>query len=103
MPHHKPPFIGGLRTGYVRVWLFVAMKVLFITSIFGGYNWAGKLEENVSLLDRLVRNDFTVQENYVVRHHPNAQAKSDDGHVASASITDELTAAGPRGPEKSRQ
>jgi hypothetical protein len=56
----KPPFFYGLRTGVLRAWLFATVKVLFLVGIMSGLDIAGKIEENIALLDQYVRNDFTV-------------------------------------------
>lgn len=84
----KPPFIGGLRTGYLRAWAFVAIKVLVLAAFFGGMNIMGKVEENISLLDRYVRNDFAVDESSlpIVGKHStgNNLAVVGGGKVASA-------------------
>jgi hypothetical protein len=52
------PFVYGLRTGFLRAWLFVAFKVIFIVSFMHGSGIINSIENNVGLLDRLIRNDF---------------------------------------------
>ena len=60
----KVPFVYGLRTGFLRAWLFTGIKVLFIFSLMSGMDLIGKVEENVSLLDQYVRNDYTISQTY---------------------------------------
>ncbi len=59
---HKPPFFGGLRTGYLRAWLFVVFKVFLIVSLLQGGGIMMKLQEDVALLDQYVRDDFPIVE-----------------------------------------
>ncbi len=59
---HKPPFVFGLRTGYVRAWVFVTFKVLFIVALLNGVNTLTTVEKNLSLLDSYVRDDFSQPE-----------------------------------------
>ncbi|HEX3100041.1 MAG TPA: hypothetical protein VHQ41_03680, partial [Patescibacteria group bacterium] len=55
----KPEFFGGLRTGYVRAWIFVVFKVWLILALVNGVTTMDKIETNVALLDAYVRNDFS--------------------------------------------
>ena len=56
---HKPPFVFGLRTGYVRAWLFVVFKVWLIVALLNGVNSMNVVEKDLTLLDSYVRNDFS--------------------------------------------
>lgn len=55
----KPPFVFGLRTGYVRAWVFVVFKVWLILALINGVTTMNTIEKNIALLDGYVRNDFT--------------------------------------------
>jgi hypothetical protein len=96
------PFVYGLRTGFLRAWLFTGLKVLFIFSLLNGTDLVGKLEANISLLDQYVRDDYTVLQNapIILPHLPKKTAEKvpivvglieprglplADGSVASAS------------------
>lgn len=82
-PQPRPPFLGGLRSGFLHAWFAVAFKVLIISAIFGGVNIVGQFEENIGLLDRYIRNDFEVQASNlaVAKKH-----QAEPGTVASAHI-----------------
>lgn len=58
----KPPFLGGLRTGYVRAWIFVVFKVWLVLTLMNGVTILDKIEKNLALLDSLSRNDFSSYE-----------------------------------------
>ncbi|HEX3099884.1 MAG TPA: tail fiber domain-containing protein [Patescibacteria group bacterium] len=58
----KPPFFGGLRTGYVRAWVFVVLKVWLIVALINGVTTMDKIERNMALLDSYIRNDFSQPE-----------------------------------------
>lgn len=75
LPKEKVPFLYGLRTGFLRAWLFTAVKVLFIFALMSGMNISGKIEENIGLLDQLIRNDFGVAQ-YVPPVRDNLASKA---------------------------
>jgi hypothetical protein len=56
-------FLGsGIRTSFLRAWVISAVKVLFIFALMNMHiDFVSKLEENVSLLDQYLRNDYIVQ------------------------------------------
>lgn len=95
-PKHKPPFLGGLRTGYVRAWVFVVVKVILLTAYFNGFNPVVMVEQNVALLDSYIHNDYhihpvplvyTKHKNKTVTLRPRMpeQAQSNFGTVAGDS------------------
>lgn len=55
----KPPFITGLRTGYVRTWIFVVLKVWLIVALMNGVTTMDRIEKDITLLDSYVHNDFS--------------------------------------------
>lgn len=55
----KPPFVIGLRTGYLRAWLFVVFKVWLVVALLSGANPMHQIERNITLLDSLATNDFS--------------------------------------------
>ncbi len=72
-PPKKTVFGSGLRTSFLRVWLFTAIKVLVLASLINGANLYSKVEENVILLDQYFRNDFyaiTSDEDFFVKPRP---------------------------------
>ncbi len=72
-PPKKTVFGSGLRTSFLRAWIFTAMKVLVVASIINGADLYSKVEENVILLDQYFRNDFyaiTYDEDFLVKPKP---------------------------------
>jgi hypothetical protein len=85
----KPPFIGGLRTGYVRAWVFVVFKVWLLVALMNGVSTMTKLEENITLLDSYIRNDFSRPE--IFFHDKNADlAFLHISHTEASGVLPEL-------------
>ena len=58
-PAPKTLFGSGLRMSFFRAWMYTAIKVLVIATFLNGNNVYSKIEENITLLDQFVRDDFT--------------------------------------------
>ncbi len=81
----KMPFFG-LRTGFLRAWVFVAFKVLIVASILHGSGLVKSFEDNIALLDQYYRNDFQVAGSGLAMQ-PRPHVKPENGTVASANTT----------------
>lgn len=55
----KPPFVTGLRTGYIRAWVFVFFKVWLVLALVNGVNTMDTVEKNISLLESYISNDYS--------------------------------------------
>lgn len=103
----KPPFVTGLRTGYVRAWLFVVFKVWLVLALVNGVTALDKVENDIALLDNLVRNDFSNSdeffndESFITIHIPkNHHNKKFIDNLLGPKTLDKTIAFLPRGPEK---
>lgn len=105
----KPPFIFGLRTGYVRAWVFVVLKVWLIAALLNGVNTMDRIEKNITLLDSLITNDFSHPEIFfdnqpqatlqmqTARHRKVSENEFYPPRVAGDSTTEAIVFE-PRGP-----
>jgi hypothetical protein len=93
----------GLRIGFFRAWVLTVSKVLFIVAFWPGSQFASAIEENVTLMDQYLRNDYSSYETTYLRQlprrintpiiitanfEPRGTASITEGSVASAQSPD---------------
>jgi hypothetical protein len=86
-------FLGsGIRTSFLRAWVVTAVKVLFIFTILNlNFDPVALVEENVSLLDQYVHNEYIVTTTTPMMHARRAMVPK---IVIAANLE-------PRGPQSS--
>jgi hypothetical protein len=64
-------FLGsGIRTSFLHAWIVTVVKVLIIFTMMNyNVNVINKVEENVSLLDQYIRNEYVVTDVSINTHH----------------------------------